>query len=187
MLWLCTFQIGLKIYVSLLLLTPNILSLPLDPQDNVFLSWAHSYAAFHNRSNCWVCRALPSSSVEGFPWWTSPLQGKDFLQVFNNNHMRCLFFIWWHLPTLKWTGATRCTLTMDIMWLLILILTCFNDYVACICNCITRFVSSRMKAFKLQMIAQTPATAVASSSYYLGPLDQISSIWGLGEYVASPI
>ena len=109
------------------------------------------------------------------------------VNTFNNNHMRCLFFIWWHLPTLKWTGATLCTLTMDIMWLLISILTCFNDYVACICNCITGFVSSRMKAFKLQMVAQTPATAVASSGYYLGPLDQISSIWGLGEYVASPI
>ena len=74
-------RMGLITYVSLLLLTPNILSLPLDPQDNVLLSWAHSYAAFHNRSNCWVCGALPSSSVEGFPWWTSPLQGKDFLQV----------------------------------------------------------------------------------------------------------
>ena len=46
----------------------------------------------------------------------------------------------------------------------------------CICNCITGFVSSRMKAFKLQMVAQTPATAVASSNNYLGPLDQISSI-----------
>ena len=45
-----------------------------------------------------------------------------------------------------------------------------------ICNCITGFVSSRMKAFKLQMVAQTPATAVASSNYYLGPLGQISSI-----------
>ena len=74
-------RIGLIIYVSLLLLTPNVLSLQFDPQDNVFLSWAHSYAAFHNWSNCWVCRELPSSSVEGFPWWTSPLQGKDFLQV----------------------------------------------------------------------------------------------------------
>ena len=109
------------------------------------------------------------------------------VNTFDNNHMRCLFFIWWHLPTLKWTGATLCTLIMDMMWLLISILTCFNDYVACICNCITGFVSSYMKAFKLQMVAQTPATAVASSSYYLGPLDQISSIWGLGEYVASPI
>ena len=66
-------RIGLIIYVSLLLLTPNILSLLLDPLDNVFLSWAHPYAAFHNRSNCWVCGVLP--------WWTSPLQGEDFLQV----------------------------------------------------------------------------------------------------------
>ena len=34
--------------LSLLLLTPEILSLPFDPQDNAFLSWAHSYAAFHS-------------------------------------------------------------------------------------------------------------------------------------------
>ena len=74
-------KMGLIIYVSLLLLTPEILSLPFDPQDNAFLSWAHSYAAFHNRSNCWVYGPLPSSSVKGIPWWTSPLQGKDFLQV----------------------------------------------------------------------------------------------------------
>ena len=72
---------GLIIYVSLLLLTPKILSLLFDPQDNAFLSWAHSYAAFHNQSNCWVCGALPSSSVEVLPWWTSPPQGTDFLQV----------------------------------------------------------------------------------------------------------
>ena len=45
------YKMGLIIYVSLLLLTPEILSLPFDPQ-NAFLSWAHSYAAFHNRSNC---------------------------------------------------------------------------------------------------------------------------------------
>ena len=81
MLLLCTFQMGLIIYVSLLLLTPTILSLPFDPQDNAFLSWAHSYAAFHNQSNCWVCGMLPSSSVEDFWWWTYPLQGKDFRQV----------------------------------------------------------------------------------------------------------
>ena len=56
-----------------------------------------------------------------------------------------------------------------------------------ICNCVTGFVSSRMKAFNLQMVAQTPATAAPSSNYYLGPLDQISSIWALGEYVATPI
>ena len=62
-------RMGLIIYVSLLLLTTKILSLRFDPQDNAFLSWAHSYAAFHNRSNCWFSGALPSSSVEGFPWW----------------------------------------------------------------------------------------------------------------------
>ena len=72
---------GLIIYVSLLLLTQKILSLPFNPQDNAFLSWAHSYTAFHNQSNCLVSRALPSSSVKDFPWWTFPLQGKDFLQV----------------------------------------------------------------------------------------------------------
>ena len=72
---------GLIIYVSLPLLTPKILSLPFDPQDNAFLSWAHSYAAFHNQSNFRVCGAPPSPSVEGFLWWTSPRQGKDFLQV----------------------------------------------------------------------------------------------------------
>ena len=49
-----TFQMGLIIYVGLLLLTQKVLSLLFDPQDNAFLSWAHSYAAFHNRSNCWV-------------------------------------------------------------------------------------------------------------------------------------
>ena len=110
------------------------------------------------------------------------------VNTFDNNHMRCLFFIWWHLPTLKWTGATLCTLTMDIMWLLILILiVLFLLFAPYIYNCITGIVSSRMKAFKLQMVAQTPATAVVSSNYYLGSLDQISSIWGLGVYVASPI
>ena len=49
---------GLIIYVSLLLLTPKILSLPFDPQDNAFLSWAHSYAAFHS---------LTAGSVEHSP------------------------------------------------------------------------------------------------------------------------
>ena len=46
--------------------------------------------------------------------------------TFNDNHMWWLFFIWWHLTTLKWTGATLCTLTMDITWLLILIIHCLS-------------------------------------------------------------
>ena len=129
MLWLCTFQMGLITYVSLLLLTPNILSLPFDPQDNAFLSWAHSYAAFYNRSNCWVCGALPSSSVKGFSWWTSPLQEKDFRQVCKYLQQQ-LHVMPLHLMTStnpKWMGAELCTLTMDIMWLLILIIHCLGS------------------------------------------------------------
>ena len=42
-------------------------------QDNVFISWAHSYVDFHNTSNCWVCRAMPLSVMGGLPWWVSPL------------------------------------------------------------------------------------------------------------------
>ena len=44
-----------------------------------------------------------------------------------------------------------------------------------------------LKPFKLQMIVQAPMSATASSNYYLGPLEQRSSISGLGEYVASTI
>ena len=51
---LCTFQIRLIIYVSLLLLTPKIQCLLFDPQDKAFLSWDHSYAALHKWSNYWV-------------------------------------------------------------------------------------------------------------------------------------
>ena len=47
-------------------------------QDNVFISWAHSHADFHNTSSCWVCRAMPLSVMEGLPWWESPLCQGDF-------------------------------------------------------------------------------------------------------------
>ena len=105
----------------------------------------------------------------------------------NNNHMWCLFLIWWYLTVLKWTCATLCTSTVDIMWLLTLLIVLFLLFASYICNSVTGFVSSCRKAFKLQMGAQTPATAAASSDYYLGPLDQRPWIWGLGEYVASAI
>jgi len=54
-------------------------------------------------------------------------------------------------------------------------------------NCITGFISSCLKAFRLQKIVHAPTISTASSNYYLGPLDQKSSIWALGEYVASTI
>ena len=47
-------------------------------QDNVFISWAHSYADFHNTSNCWVCGAMPLSVMDGLPWWVSLLRQGDF-------------------------------------------------------------------------------------------------------------
>ena len=71
------------------------------------------------------------------------------------------------------------------MWLLTLLIVLFLLFAPCICKSVAGFVSSCMKDFKWQMVAQTPATAAASSN--LGPLDQRPSIWGLGEYVAWPI
>ena len=56
-----------------------------------------------------------------------------------------------------------------------------------ICNYIMGFVSNRVKTFRLQMVFQAPTSVIASSNYYLGPLDQKPSIWGLGEHVASTI
>ena len=68
-------------------------------QDNVFISWVHSYVDFHNTSSCWVCGAMPLSVMEGFPWWVSPLcqgvfkplwsflgwQKETFLSLVNHN------------------------------------------------------------------------------------------------------
>ena len=136
--------------------------------------------------------SLTARSVEHSPlhqWKTScgghlHFKEKTFSKsanTFDNNRMWCLFLNWWHLTTLRWTDVT-----MDIIWLLILILTCFNDYSPLHLE-LCRFVSSRMKAFELQMVVQAPMSATASSNYYLWPLDQRPSIWGLGEYVASII
>ena len=47
-------------------------------QDNVLISWTHSYADFHNTSNFWVCAAMPLSVTDGLPWWVSPLHQGDF-------------------------------------------------------------------------------------------------------------
>ena len=110
-------KMGLIIYVSLLILTPKILSLPFDPQDNAFLSWAHAYTAFHNLT----AASLDHSLLH--PWKASHGRHLHFKErTFSksassfNNRMWCLFLNWWHLTTLRWTDVT-----MDIMWLFILI------------------------------------------------------------------
>ena len=55
----------------------------LQTQDNVFLSWAHSYGNFCNTWNCWVCGATPLSVIDGLPWWVSPLQRGDFSHLWS--------------------------------------------------------------------------------------------------------
>ena len=72
--------------------------------------------------------------------------------------------LWETLTSSPWWTTNLITIILIFLFLL---------FGPCICNCITGFVSSRMKAFKLQMVAQTPATAAAA---YLGPLDQKSSV-----------
>ena len=85
-----------------------------------------------------------------------------------------------------WEMLTSSTWWKTILIAIILIFL-FLLFAPCICNCVAGFVSSCMKAFKLQIVVQTPTSATASSNYYLRPLDQRPSICGLGEYVASPI
>ena len=63
----------------MLLFLIGMTTLPgLETQDNVFLSWAHSYANFHNTSNCWICGAMALSVMDGLPWWVSPLRRGGF-------------------------------------------------------------------------------------------------------------
>ena len=114
------FSVGLITYVVLLLLTPKMLSLPFD-----FLKTMTSCPG--------LIPMLPSTisliavSAEHSPPDQLKTSQGEFLHFkegaffnsentfTNNNHMWCLFLIWWHLTTLKWTDVT-----MDIMWLLIL-------------------------------------------------------------------
>ena len=82
-------QMGLIIYVSLLLLTTKILSLPFDPQDNVFLSWAHSTIGLTAERSP-LCQWKASCGVH--PHFKKKTFSKS-VNTFDNNHMRCLFFI----------------------------------------------------------------------------------------------
>ena len=85
-----------------------------------------------------------------------------------------------------WEMATSPSWWKTILITIILIVL-FLLFAPWIHNFAIGFVSSLMKAFKLQMVVQAPMSATASSNYYLGPLDQRPSIWGLGEYVGLTI
>ena len=75
-----TFQMGLIIYMRLLLLTPKVLNLPFDTED-AFLSWAHPMLHSTIGLTAGSAERSPPHQVEDFPWWVSLLQGKDFLQL----------------------------------------------------------------------------------------------------------
>ena len=75
--------------------------------------------------------------------------------------------LWETLTSSPWWKTILITIILIVLFLL---------FAPCICNCVAGFVSGRMKAFKLQMVAQLPVTAAGSSNYYLGPLDQKSSV-----------
>ena len=75
--------------------------------------------------------------------------------------------LWEKLTSSPWWKTILITRNLMVLFLL---------FAPCICNCVTGFVSSHMKAFKLQMVVQAPTSATASSNYYLGPLDQRPSI-----------
>ena len=111
------------------------MSLPFDPQDNAFLSWAHSYATFHNWSNCQLCGAFPSSSVEGFPWWASPLQGKDFLQICEylrqqSYVMPLLNLMTSNNPKMDWCNTLCLNYGHNVTFNFDYTLSWFNDYFA---------------------------------------------------------
>ena len=77
--WTSPFRMKLHNQLRLLGLINVILNLTsVSTQDNVFISWAPSFTDFHNTPNCWVCKAMPLSVMDGFPWWVSLLCQGDF-------------------------------------------------------------------------------------------------------------
>ena len=75
--------------------------------------------------------------------------------------------LWEKLTSSPWWKTILITIILIALFLL---------FAPCICNCVAGFVSSRMKAFKLQMAVQAPTSASASFTYYLRPLDQRPSM-----------
>ena len=75
--------------------------------------------------------------------------------------------LWEKLTSSPWWKTILITIILIALFLL---------FAPCICNCVAGFVSSRMKAFKLQMAVQAPTIATTSFNYYLRPLDQRPSM-----------
>ena len=79
--WEGPYQISLTSYMGLLLQTPKVLSLLFDrktmPSCPDFIPMLNSIINLIAGS----AECSPSSSIEGFSWWVSLLQEKDFLQL----------------------------------------------------------------------------------------------------------
>ena len=123
MLWLCTFQMGLIIYVSLLMLTPKPwvchLILKTMPSCPGLTPTLHSTIRLTAGSVDHSLLHLWKASHGGHLHFKKRIFSKS-ANTFNNR-MRCLFLNWWHLTNLKWTDVT-----MDIMWLIIVIIPCLS-------------------------------------------------------------
>ena len=68
--------------------------------------------------------------------------------------------------TSLWETLTSFPWWKNILIITILIVLCLL-FAPCICNCVIGFVSTCLKAFKLQMVVQAPTSATDSSKYYL--------------------
>ena len=120
---------SLIIYVSLLLLTPKILSLlfflKTMPSCPGLTPMLHSTIGLTAISAECYPRHQSKASLDGHLHFKENTFSKS-ANTFNNNRMWCLFLNWWHLTTLRWTGTTLCTLTVDITWPLVLIIHCLS-------------------------------------------------------------
>jgi len=63
--------------------------------------------------------------------------------------------LWEKLTSSPWWKTILITRNLMVLFLL---------FAPCICNCVAGFVSSHMKAFKLQMVAQASATVAAAAA-----------------------
>ena len=128
MLWLCTFQMGLIINVSLLLLTPKILGLILKTMSSCPGLTPMLHSTIGLTAGSAECSPLHQwkASCGGHLHFKERTFSKSANAFYNDNHMWCLFLIWWYLTILRRTGATLCALTVDIMSLLILIIHCLG-------------------------------------------------------------
>lgn len=75
--------------------------------------------------------------------------------------------LWEILTSSSWCNSILITIILIVLFL---------QFAPYICNCVARFISSCMKDFNLQIVAQTPVIATASFIYNLEPLDQRLSI-----------